>query len=105
MDQNTHQHVAECRRIFAMLSDYLDGELPVDACEQIATHLKDCPPCVAFLESLRRTVELCRAMPAGAQPGPLSEAARRQLRALYQKALAARQAGHGDPGDSAKMKS
>lgn len=105
MDQNSHRDATECRRIFAMLSEYLDGELPGDTCEEIAAHIRDCPPCVEFLESLRKTVKLCRALQAGEQPEPLSETTRRELRALYEKALAARGAGHGGPGDSAKMKS
>jgi len=105
MENNSHQHAAECRRIFALLSEYLDAELPGDTCEEITAHLQGCPPCVEFLESLRKTVELCRAIQAGEQPGPLSQAVRRQLRALYQKALAARGAGHDGSGDSAMMKS
>lgn len=105
MTEDLHEHTAECRRIFALLSEFLDGELPADTCEQVAAHIKDCPPCIAFMESLRKTVELCRAIQAGEQPRPLDPAAREELRALYQKMLAARGVRHGDPGDSAKMKS
>jgi anti-sigma factor RsiW len=50
----------QCRQIFAALSDYLDGELPLKSCRELERHLKGCKPCIAFLESLRTTVEACR---------------------------------------------
>jgi anti-sigma factor (TIGR02949 family) len=54
-----HRHGSgQCKEIFARLSEYLDGELPEDFCERIEGHMEDCPPCQAFLESLRRTVRL-----------------------------------------------
>jgi len=49
-----------CKQIFAMLSEYLDGELPVKNCRQLERHLKGCRPCIAYLESLKTTVEACR---------------------------------------------
>jgi len=49
-----------CKRIFALLSDYLDGALPVGDCRDLERHLDGCKPCIAFLESLRTTVEACR---------------------------------------------
>jgi anti-sigma factor RsiW len=49
-----------CRHIFAMLSDYLNGELSLKNCRDLERHLKGCPYCIANLESLKNTVELCR---------------------------------------------
>jgi|GEM_PF-480515 RNA polymerase sigma-70 factor (ECF subfamily) len=49
-----------CKRIFALLSDYLDGELPVRDCRELERHLEGCKPCIVFLESLKTTVEACR---------------------------------------------
>ncbi len=49
-----------CRKIFAMLSDYLDAELRVKSCRELERHLAGCDPCIAYLESLRNTVEACR---------------------------------------------
>ena len=43
-----------------MLSDYLDGALPVGDCRKLERHLEGCKPCIAFLESLKTTVEACR---------------------------------------------
>ena len=47
--------------MFASLSDYLDGIVDDATCEQMQKHISDCKPCEAFVESLRRTVEACRA--------------------------------------------
>lgn len=48
-----------CKRIFAMLSDYLNAELPVKNCRELERHLKGCQPCIAYLESLKSSVEAC----------------------------------------------
>lgn len=89
MDPGAHRHDGECRRIFALLSEYLDAELPLESCEQIEAHLKDCPACLEFLESLRKTIELCRAFRPAEMPGPLSEVVRTELRQRYEEALRA----------------
>ena len=47
-----------CREIFARLSEYLDRDLDPALCEHIEEHLDGCPPCLAFLASLRATVAL-----------------------------------------------
>ena len=61
----TDQH---CKQIFAMLSEYLDGELPVKNCRELERHLKGCRPCIAYLESLKTTVETCRRYKAPRAP-------------------------------------
>jgi RNA polymerase sigma-70 factor (ECF subfamily) len=81
-----------CEEVFALLSDYLDLELPPAACDQIESHLADCPPCIEFLDSLRKTVQLCRGRLPQAAPGPLSQEARAAIEAAWRKALAERRA-------------
>ncbi|MDX2033990.1 MAG: zf-HC2 domain-containing protein [Blastocatellia bacterium] len=64
----------DCREMFARLSEYLDGELDEDLCQCFDSHMRDCEPCLAFLATLKKTVELCRsasdAEPALARFGP-----------------------------------
>jgi RNA polymerase sigma-70 factor (ECF subfamily) len=79
-----------CREIFALLSQYLDLELPPEACRDIERHMAGCPPCVEFAESLRRTVEICRGYKPGVMPEPISESARGELERAWRKARAAR---------------
>jgi RNA polymerase sigma-70 factor (ECF subfamily) len=81
---------SDCQAIFALLSEYLDHELPEDLCREIEAHIADCPPCVAFVESLRKTIELCRSAKQLEAPPPLVDSARQELLAAYQAMLAAR---------------
>lgn len=60
---------AQCKRMFAALSDYLDGELPAENCADIRRHMADCKPCLAFLDDLERTVKGVAQVPA-AKPDP-----------------------------------
>lgn len=80
----------KCKEIFALLSDYLNLELPPDACREIEGHLEGCVPCIEFAESLRKTVALCREYKPNAMPGPLSQTARTDLQQAWRKMLAAR---------------
>lgn len=82
-----HEHSGKCKEVFALLSDYLNLELPPDACASIESHLNGCPPCVEFLESLRKTIELCRHYTPSELPAPLGEQARQELLAAYQKMM------------------
>jgi anti-sigma factor RsiW len=75
----SHDHgrgSAECRAMFAQLSEYLDGELPPDLCDEMDEHMDDCPPCQAFLESLRRTVRLAADQGRTGLPDDVRQAAR-----------------------------
>ncbi len=49
-----------CRKLFDLLSDYLDGRLETTPCARVSRHLGGCAPCREFLSSLIRTVETCR---------------------------------------------
>jgi hypothetical protein len=82
-----HEPSEKCKEIFALLSDYLNLELPADACASIESHLSGCLPCVEFLESLRKTVELCRHYTPSQLPAPLGDQARQELLAAYQKMM------------------
>ena len=50
----------ECKRIFALLSDYLEGDLKGKSCRELERHLAGCKPCLAYIESLKSTVEALR---------------------------------------------
>ena len=53
---------AQCREIFANLSEYLDGTLEPDNCEQMRRHIEACPACVAFIQDLKRAIDRCRSL-------------------------------------------
>jgi RNA polymerase sigma-70 factor, ECF subfamily len=56
------QRPRECRKLFAGLSEYLDGRVELRTCEQMRAHIEACPACIAFLEDLRATVDRCRSL-------------------------------------------
>lgn len=79
-----HKHDAlECKEIFSLLSQYLDGELSAVTCREIDEHIRGCAPCVEFLKSLRKSVELTRGHESGEQPGPMPAGFCDALRKIY----------------------
>ena len=57
-----------CRELFASLSDYMDGLADDAMCDRMGTHLHDCKPCLAFLESLENVVKQCRSYRPSCSP-------------------------------------
>jgi hypothetical protein len=84
------EHTEKCREVFSLLSEYLNLELPPEACQEIETHLAGCAPCIEFAESLRKTVELFRRYQPTELPEPLGTKAREQLLDAYGKMLSSR---------------
>lgn len=89
-DMASHEHSEKCKEVFSLLSEYLNLELPPDACQEIDAHLAGCPPCIEFAESLRKTVDLCRHYQPAELPDPVGKQAREQLLDAYRKMLAGR---------------
>ena len=73
-----------CKRIFAALSAYLDGELPKQSCRELQRHLQGCKPCVAYLESLEAIIRACRKHQISKVPRP-SPRVRAALLKAFQK--------------------
>ena len=47
-----------CQEILEHLSEYIDEELDPSLCAEIEAHMQGCNPCVAFLNTLKKTVVL-----------------------------------------------
>jgi len=77
-----------CRKMFAGLSDYLDGQLDDFSCEEIEAHLNGCEPCKKFLRSLEETVKRCQQSPADDPDRQKAATLRKKLLATYSRALA-----------------
>jgi RNA polymerase sigma-70 factor (ECF subfamily) len=77
-----------CRKVFAGLSDYLDGELDDFSCEEIETHMNGCEPCKKFLRSLESTIQRCQQSPADCPDREKTATLRKKLLATYSRALA-----------------
>jgi len=64
----TTERPAECRELFANLSEYLDARVEPRTCEQMRAHIENCPACVAFLKDLRSAVDRCRSFEVACDP-------------------------------------
>jgi mycothiol system anti-sigma-R factor len=73
----------DCKRNFEKISEYLDGELDADACQQIEQHLKDCPECQECFEALKKTVDLCRKSAREEIPDDIRKRLRSKLRDCF----------------------
>ena len=81
---------SDCGRLFAMLSEYLDQELAPASCAEIEDHLRGCPECIQFVDSLKQSMRLCRQFGNLAPAAPPDPAALRDLRQAYERMLARR---------------
>ncbi len=64
-----------CSDVFRYICENLDENLDSPECREIRKHIKDCPDCVAYLDSLKKTVKLYRICPDPVLPARV----RRQL--------------------------
>jgi anti-sigma factor (TIGR02949 family) len=84
----------DCKEIFELLSEYIDAELPPELCDSLRKHIEGCGPCVEFLHSLEKTIELCKQYRPEIAPPPLAEHVRRDLRRAYDNFLVSRKSSH-----------
>jgi RNA polymerase sigma-70 factor (ECF subfamily) len=85
MSRPADPHPDDCRELFARLSAYLDGEISAGEREQIERHLGGCPPCLEFVESLRKTIGLCHDFEPSGAPPPVPDELKRKLLRILQR--------------------
>lgn len=79
----TIKRPAECRELFANLSEYLDARVDPRTCEQMRAHMESCPACIAFLKDLRAAIDRCRSFEIACDP----DVARRMQALMTQEYL------------------
>ncbi|MBL8080003.1 MAG: zf-HC2 domain-containing protein [Anaerolineales bacterium] len=57
---NRHDH-ENCEQLLGSLSEYIDGELTPELCEEIEKHLAGCDDCRVVLNTTKRTIDLVHA--------------------------------------------
>ena len=78
-----------CREHLEKMSRYVDGELDAAERRAIARHIRLCTCCQHFAESLRRTVDACRAARKRRLPADVRARARARVEELLAEGLAA----------------
>ena len=61
--KRVHKHTVLCREVARHIQNQLDAGLHTSACREIRRHLRRCPNCVAYLDSLKKTVLLYQCYP------------------------------------------
>lgn len=80
----------DCSSIFALLSEYLDRDLPPGDCAELEQHIQSCAPCVAFVDSLKKSVALGQAYASDMDVPALTADTKQSLKEAYDRMLAAR---------------
>ncbi len=81
-----------CRELLEQLSLYIDGELEARQRQSLVAHLRRCPCCGEFAESLRRTVLLCQEAGRRRLPADVRARARARIAELMaEERMASRQ--------------
>ncbi len=72
-----------CEETIGLLSEFLEQELDADLVGALERHLQDCAPCVAYLNTYKKTRELT----GSSQRAPMPEEMKQRLRELLREAL------------------
>jgi anti-sigma factor RsiW len=76
-----------CLEVFERLSEYLDGELSPQECAEMQEHIRDCEPCVAFVESLKTSIRAAGELRTEEPVRELPDEARDKLKAACKTVL------------------
>lgn len=75
----------KCTDVYRHICDNLDQDINSPRCRAIKKHIASCPDCLSYLESLKTTVALYRAVPAPPVPRTAHASLLRNLRSLAKK--------------------
>jgi len=82
---------ADCRALFARLSEYIDNRVEPRTCDQMRSHIEGCPACVAFLNDLKAAIDRCRTLKLSCDPA-IAQRMREMMAKEYLRLI-----GSGDP--------
>jgi RNA polymerase sigma-70 factor, ECF subfamily len=80
----------ECQDIFARLSEYLDGELSPEEAAHFEAHIAACPPCVEFVESLKKSIDAAHHFHSPCAPEHVPAEVAERLKKAWAASLARR---------------
>jgi anti-sigma factor RsiW len=69
-DPHDHSH---CLKLFDRFSEYIDGEMDEAQRREIEAHVTECAVCFGCLQSLKRTIALCKHAGRQAVPAVFSQ--------------------------------
>jgi anti-sigma factor RsiW len=75
------KNVISCQQLIDYCLDYIEGDLPDDEQVRFRRHLVQCPDCVTFFETYRRTPDISRTVLGTEMPETVKESVWTFLRA------------------------
>ena len=73
---------AMCPDVIRLFSQHLEGDIDPTACARMETHLAHCSRCQDTCAALKRTLAVCRQLPAPDVPAPLAASIRAAIHAF-----------------------
>ena len=70
----------DCEEVRELSSDYLDDDLEQASANQVTEHIKGCPPCNSFINTLKATIGLLRGTPRQDPPADFKERLKQNIR-------------------------
>jgi anti-sigma factor RsiW len=83
----TQQEAMTCQRVTAMIRDYLAGELAPAIAAALDQHLHDCPDCIAFINTYKRTTQALQSIRDEDIPVKMQSRVRQFLRVKIKRFL------------------
>ena len=80
----TDPHDMRCAEVVELVTDLIEGALDAETEQRVIGHLSLCDGCQAYIEQVRRTVELLGDPPAG-EPPALTPQTRDALLAAFRE--------------------
>lgn len=79
--KRSRKHKHTCQELVELLCDYLEGDLPKEEQQELDRHMRECPPCMAFLNTYKKTSQICRSL----RPEDIPQEMRERLEAFLRK--------------------
>jgi len=70
-----------CKELVELVTDYLEGRMPLAQRTELEQHLVWCPPCQTYIRQMRTTIEIAGRI----TEDDLSEKAQAELSGLFHK--------------------
>jgi len=48
------------QEVYKQICDFMGEDLNAPACKEVADHLENCPNCKVYLDTVKKTVTICR---------------------------------------------
>lgn len=58
MSKHEHTHDLSCKQLLASISDFVEGDLSPELCQELERHIAGCEHCRVVVDTLNKTITL-----------------------------------------------